>query len=74
MKRIGMLVIAALLSVSAMVSTTNAAVVSIAVGDQPYYVHGPYYYVGPHRYIWVPGHWGWRHHHRAWVHGFYVVR
>jgi len=70
--KLGMLC-AALLCMSGMVSTANAVAISIAVGDQPYYLHGPMYYVGPTRYVWVPGHWGWRHHHHVWIHGFYVV-
>ena len=75
MKRAITLLVAVLLSASAFVSTASAAVaVSIGIGDRPYYVHGPYYYVGPVRYVWVTGHYGWRHHHRVWVHGFYVAR
>ena len=74
MKRTIMLVVAALLSISSMVSSANAATVNIEVGDRPYYVHGPYYYVGPVRYVWVPGSWHWRHHHRVWTHGYYVRR
>jgi len=74
MKRMTMLVLAALLSISAMVSSANAVVVSVGIGDRPYYVHGPYYYVGPARYVWVPGYWGHRYHHRVWIHGYYVRR
>jgi len=44
----------------------------ISVGDRPYYVHGPGYWAGPRYYVWVPGHWGWRHHHHVWIHGHYV--
>jgi len=72
MKRKLSLLLAALLCLSGMVSTANAAAVFISIGDRPYYVHGPYYYVGPVRYVWVPGHHVWRYHHRVWVHGFYV--
>jgi len=50
------------------------ASVSIAVGDRPYYVHGPGYYTGRAYYVWRPGHWVWRHHQRVWIHGHYVVR
>ena len=71
MKRIISIMVAVLLSASAIVSTSNAAVVSVAIGDRPYYTHGAYYYVGPTRYAWVPGHWAWRYHHRVWVHGHY---
>jgi hypothetical protein len=74
MKRTITLVVAGLLSISAMVSSANAVTVGIAIGDRPYYVHGSYYYVGPVRYVWVPGHWTWRHHHHVWVHGYYVAR
>lgn len=72
MKQAITMVAALLLSISAVVPTTNAAVgVSVAIGDRPYYVHGPYYYRGPVRYVWVPGHFAWRYHHRVWVHGHY---
>ena len=74
MKRGLSIVAAVLLGAGAIVPSTNGAVVSVAVGDRPYYVHGPSYYVGPVRYVWVPGHYGWRHHHHVWVHGHYVVR
>jgi YXWGXW repeat-containing protein len=50
------------------------ASVAIAVGDRPYYVHGPGYYAGRAYYVWRPGHWAWRHHQRVWIHGHYVVR
>ena len=60
---------------AAMLPAADAAViVNIAVGDRPYYVHGPGYYVGPVYYVWVPGHWRWHYHHRVWVHGHYVRR
>jgi WXXGXW repeat (2 copies) len=69
------LVLATLLSLSGISATTaNAVSVSIAIGDQPYYIHGPGYYVGPVYYLWVPGHWRWHHGHRYWVHGYYVRR
>jgi WXXGXW repeat (2 copies) len=74
MKRKLTMLCAVLLCLGSMVPTANAVGVSIEVGDRPYYVHGPYYYVGPTRYVWVPGHWRWRHHHRVWIHGYYVVR
>jgi hypothetical protein len=73
MKRAISILVAVLLGTGAFVSTANARVaVSVAIGDQPYYVHGPYYYVGPVRYVWVPGHFAWRYHHRVWVHGHYI--
>ena len=73
MKRKLLIFAAVLLCACGIMSTANGAVaIGIAVGDRPYYVHGPAYYVGPHRYVWVPGHYGWRHHHHVWVHGHYV--
>jgi WXXGXW repeat (2 copies) len=71
MKKLALLM-AALLFMSGI--SANAAVVSIAIGDQPYYIHGPGYYVGPAYYVWVPGHWRWHHGHRYWVHGHYMRR
>jgi hypothetical protein len=47
---------------------------SIAVGDRPYYTHGTGYWVGPRYYTWHHGYWGRHHGHRAWVHGYYVIR
>jgi hypothetical protein len=75
MKRTISILGAVLLCTSAIVSSAKAAVV-VSVGDRPYYVHGPAYYVGPTQYVWVPGHYAWRHHHhhRVWVHGYYVRR
>jgi hypothetical protein len=73
MKRTIALLFAVLLALSGVVSTANAVSVSIAVGDRPYYVHGPVYFAGPVRYVWVPGHHVWRHHHRVWIHGYYTV-
>ncbi|HEY4284700.1 MAG TPA: hypothetical protein VGM62_16685 [Chthoniobacterales bacterium] len=72
MKRAASIIMAVLLSATAIVSTANAAVVSVAIGDRPYYSHGAYYYRGPVRYVWAPGHSTWHYHHRAWVHGHYV--
>ena len=67
--------LAALVSISGIFATpANAIEISIAVGDRPYYLHGPAYYVGRVYYVWVPGHWAWRHHHRVWIHGHYVRR
>lgn len=67
------LVLAAIVSTFASLPV-NGAIVNIAVGDRPYYVHGPGYYVGPRYYVWVPGHWAWRHHRRYWIHGHYGIR
>jgi hypothetical protein len=75
MKKALSIIGALLLTAAAVAPTADASVaVSIAVGDRPYYVHGPAYYAGPVHYVWVPGHHVWRHHHRVWVHGFYVAR
>jgi hypothetical protein len=52
----------------------KAVIVNVAVGDRPYYAYGRGYWVGPRYYVWYPGHWGWRHHHRVWIHGYYAVR
>jgi hypothetical protein len=73
MKKLIALTFAIVLGFTGFASTANAVGVSIAVGDRPYYSHGPYYYVGPSRYVWVPGYWGWNHHHRHWTHGYYTV-
>ena len=70
--RIG-LILAAMACLFA-VTPAKAVIVNIGVGDRPYYIHGPGYWAGPRYYVWVPGHWGWRHHHRAWIHGYYAVR
>lgn len=59
---------------AAMIPVANAVIVNVAVGDRPYYVHGPAYYVGPVHYVWVPGHWRWHNSQRVWVHGYYVRR
>ncbi len=48
--------------------------VTVAVGDQPYYVRGPYYIEHGRRWVWVPGHWGHRHGRQVWIHGHYRVR
>jgi hypothetical protein len=57
---------------AAMAPIANAIVVNVEVGDRPYYIHGPGYYVGRVYWVWIPGHWGWRHHHRVWIHGHYA--
>ena len=69
------LVCAVLLGLSSMaVPMARAISFNIEVGDRPYYVHGPGYWYGHAYYVWVPGHWGWRYHHRVWIHGHYRVR
>jgi hypothetical protein len=54
--------------------TSDAASISISVGDRPYYRHGPWYWNGGVRWYWIPGHWGWRHHHQVWIPGHYAPR
>lgn len=48
--------------------------VVVAVGDRPYYTHGPYYAYHGRRYVWVAGHWSHRYGQRVWIHGRYVLR
>ncbi|MBV9009772.1 MAG: YXWGXW repeat-containing protein [Verrucomicrobia bacterium] len=62
------------LALLAATGSANAVTVNVDVQDRPYYVHGPGYYVGRRYYVWVPGHWGWRHHNRVWIHGRYRRR
>ena len=59
---------------AAMAPMVNAVIVNVEVGDRPYYIRGPGYYVGRAYWVWIPGHWGWRHHHRVWIHGHYAPR
>src|SRR5438477_11955818 len=59
---------------AAMAPMANAVIVNVEVGDRPYYIHGPGYYVGRVYWVWIPGHWGWRHYHRVWIHGHYAPR
>ena len=59
---------------AAMAPMVNAVIVNVEVGDRPYYAYGPGYYVGRVYWVWIPGHWGWRHHHRVWIHGHYLPR
>ena len=64
----------ALAAIASLTAGSAAVIVNVDVNDRPYYIHGPGYYVGPRYYVWIPGHWGWRHHHRVWIHGYYTVR
>ena len=70
---LGVLICAATL---APIGVTDAASVGveIAIGDRPYYTHGPFYVEDGVRWVWVPGHWGVRHHKRVWIHGHYARR
>jgi hypothetical protein len=74
MKKLALL-LAAVFCMSGLSTTADAIAISIGVGDQPYYVHGPGYWAGGAYYVWIPGHYcGWHHHHRVWCHGHYAVR
>ena len=66
-----MLILAVVLGVG---TFANAISINIAIGDQPYYLHGPGYWYHGAYYVWVPGHWAWRHGHQVWIHGHYRVR
>jgi hypothetical protein len=69
------LLLAALFCMSGLSTTADAIAISIGVGDQPYYVHGPGYWAGGAYYVWIPGHWcGWRYHRHIWCHGHYALR
>ena len=54
--------------------SADALRIDIAIGDRPYYNHGPWYWNGGVRWYWIPGHWGWRHHHQVWIPGHYAPR
>jgi hypothetical protein len=73
-KRLALLCVLLLGICGIAVPMAQAISVSVAVGDQPYYVHGPGYWYGHAYYVWVPGHWRWYHHQRVWIHGHYRVR
>jgi hypothetical protein len=55
-------------------ATSDAASITISIGDRPHYVHGPWYWNNGARWYWIPGHWRWRHGHRIWIHGHYAPR
>jgi hypothetical protein len=78
MKRTLITLIGVLIGIATLtpVAVTNAASASveIAIGDRPYYTHGPYYVENGVRWEWVPGHWATKHHKRVWVHGHYARR
>jgi hypothetical protein len=74
MKKKLSLLIAILLCLGAAAPTANALRLNIEIGDRGYYLRGPGYWDGGVYYVWVPGHWGWRHHHRVWIHGHYRPR
>ena len=64
-------IVAALLSLSGMLTTAQAIRLDIEVGDRGFYTHGGGYWDHGVHYCWVPGHW--RNHHQFWVHGHYVI-
>jgi hypothetical protein len=69
------LLLAALSCAGAMLPKSAEALrIDIAIGDRPYYVHGPWYWNHGVRWYWIPGHWGWRHHHQVWIPGHYAPR
>lgn len=53
------------------VPVASEAQINISIGDQGYYTHGASYVDGGYRYVWIPGHWGPKHH---WIHGHYARR
>ena len=68
MKKLALL-LAALFCMSGFGTTANAISISIDVGDQPYYTHGPRYWTRGAYWCWIPGHWN--RHHTVWIHGHY---
>jgi hypothetical protein len=63
----------ALVCAGAMVPKSAEALrIDIAIGDRPYYKHGPWYWHGRVKWYWIPGHW--RHHHHVWIPGHYAPR
>ena len=73
MKSLHKLLIVAVLAASAalLAPEARAQLLSIEIGDRPYYTHGASYWNGDVQYYWAPGHWSSRHH---WVRGHYVAR
>ncbi len=70
MKKKLVILLAALLTVSAVaIPSAKALDFSISIDDTPYY-EGPNFWDYGWYYVWVPGH---RYHHH-WVHGYYVRR
>jgi len=69
------ILLAALVFAGAMTpKNAEAFRIDIAIGDRPYYTHGPWYWNHGVRWYWIPGHWGWRHHLQVWVQGHYAPR
>jgi hypothetical protein len=69
MKRKLAIVLAALMTVSAVATPTVMALsFSIEVGDQPYYEGKRDFWDWGWHYVWVPGH----RRHGRWIHGYYM--
>jgi len=72
MKRKILILLAAIVAVTApLVPQASALRFSIAVGDRPYYHGGGYWHEG-YYWVWVPGHFSERR--GIWVPGHYVRR
>jgi hypothetical protein len=64
------ILIAAMVLASALVpAAAHAGLISIEIGDRPYY-RGGTYWDNDWEMVWAPGHWS-RHHHE-WIHGHYI--
>ena len=50
-------------------AAVGAQGISIQIGDQPFYNHGPRYWANDYEMVWVPGHMSRGHH---WIHGHYI--
>ena len=74
MKKTALLIAALAVLSGVFAPMADAISLSINLGDQPYYAHGPGYWSGGAYYVWVPGHWTWRRHNKVWIHGHYRVR
>jgi hypothetical protein len=64
------ILIAAMVLASALVpAAAHAGLISIEIGDRPYY-RGGTYWDNDWEMVWAPGHWSRRHH--EWIHGHYI--
>ena len=71
MRKLVLLLAALICTSGILVPAANAIILNIDINDHPYYVHGPGYWSGGIYYVWIPGHYGPRHH---WIHGHYRPR
>ena len=63
------LLLVAIIATSVLIpAAVRADGISIQIGDQPFYNHGPRYWAGDYEMVWVPGHSEGHH----WIHGQYV--